>query len=334
MLNNNIIMPKLLKSLTVKELKSKAKKSGIKRYSYMSKNQLISSIKRSSKRSSKSSGRGLKRVDEVYKGKPGNPLNKFFDRIFIINLEDMTKRFKIVSKQFKKHGIKYSRFNAINGRCKDDECEKKRKLFEQKYGYKISKKVNTPTASLVLGTIQILKEQIRNKWKWVLIAEDDINFKSTTLRRFKEGIKDLPYGTNMIYLGCGNMCGTKDISDDKNSRNKYKTSLSIVSDEYDWYVHYKDDLRTPCDENDCYRIDNSKYLSYPSAPGGTWLYAISLSGAKKFLKFLNGRISDHIDQLYIKAVQKGIMKPVAFDPPIVTHIKGAFRADSTIPWSW
>jgi hypothetical protein len=226
------------------------------------------------------------------------------------------------------------RFNAVDGRCKDDECKIKKKELEKKYKVKINNKTQPPTASLVLGTIQILKEQVRNKWKHVLICEDDIVFERNMVKRFSKGIENLPEDWDLLYLGCGNQGGHRGISTKKNKTSKYKTSLSIVSKDYNWYVNHRDDLRTPCDEEDCPAVDDSKFLSYPSAPGGTWAYAYSLNGAKKFLKFLNDKVTNHVDQLLIQAIQKGKLEAISFDPPIIMHEKGALRPDSDILWSW
>lgn len=308
-----------------------------------SKERLLKSKKSTKRRSTKrrsvknrkgsppKSPKGTKRVSDIYKGK-SNDMNKFFDRIFIINLKDKTERFNKVTKQFHKQGVKYMRFNAVDGRCKDKECNVKKRQFEKKYKIKIANKIHTTVASLVVGTIQILREQVRNKWDHVLICEDDIEFGSGIHKKFSQGIKDLPDDWDLLYLGCGNQCGHKDISDKKTKSIKHKTSLSIVSEDYDWYVKNKDDLRTPCDEDECPSVDDSKYLTYPASPGGGWAYCYSLSGAKKFLKFIGKTIKDHIDQLLIKAVKSGKMEAIAFDPPIIFHEKGYLRPDSDLVW--
>ena len=38
------------------------------------------------------------------------------DNIWIINMKKSTDRLKIIDKEFKKHNIKYNRFEAINGK--------------------------------------------------------------------------------------------------------------------------------------------------------------------------------------------------------------------------
>ena len=114
----------------------------------------------------------------------------------------------------------------------------KREL-EKKYNVKISRTVKPPTASLVIGTIEILKKQVKNKWKRVLICEDDVVFDSSILKTFEKGINELgDEDWDLLYLGCGNQCGIKGISDEKSKINKHITSLSIVDkDEYNWHVN-------------------------------------------------------------------------------------------------
>jgi len=290
-----------------------------------------SSSRKTTRKSRRKSSSPPTSVSDKWDGK-SNAINKFFDKVFIINLHDKVERFGKVVKQFRKSGVKYERFDAVDGRCKDDECKKKKTLFEKKYSVKIMKKINIPAASLVLGTIQLLRDQVKNKWAHMLICEDDIEFTKTTVSIFEKGIEDLPKGWDVLYLGCGNSCGSRGISAKKTSSTKHLTSLSIVSDDYDWYTSHKNDLRVPCEG--CTTVKKSKYLSYPSAPGGTWAYSYSLKGAKKMLKFIDGKVDDHIDQIVIKAVKNDSITAVSFDPPIIMHESGAFRPDSDIPWEW
>lgn len=288
---------------------------------------------RESRKRSRKSSIPKREYPEVYKGEK-HEINKFFDRIFIINLKDGIKRFNKITPRLIKQGIKYEVFNAVDGRAKPEEYGKKKKQLESEYNVKIVRSLNPPAASLVLGTMEILKKIVKNKWKYVLIMEDDVIPTKNIHKRFEEGIKELEnYGPDwdMLYLGCGNQCGYRGVSYDQTYKTKHITSLSIVDkDEYNWYVGNKNDLRMPCDEDYCEKI--SKNLSIAPIPGGTWAYAYSYKGAKKLLELINGKITDHIDQIIMKFVDHGVLNAIAFDSPLIFHEGGILRADSSIPW--
>ena len=277
-----------------------------------------------------------------------NIFNKFFDKIFVINLFDKIQRWKKVSTQFKRRKIKIERFIAIDGRCKTQGkagCLEKLKNFEMIYNVKIPttghglKKNKTypleelvPASSLSIGTILILRAMIKYKWKYILICEDDIELGRNILKKFKQGVKEIgTKGWDVLYLGCGAMCGVRGISDKKSSVTKYKSQLGEIYDE-EIYVQHKNDLRMLCDPFKCKKISN--HISTIYKPGGTWCYAYSLSGAKKLLKMIKNDAGEHIDNLISKQLIGGKMKGFAFDPPIVMHEGGALRSDSDIPWDW
>ena len=310
-----------IESLSLKELKYVGRELKLEKYSSMNREQLIDSISSSCKIKKK-----------FYEGDSRLFINKFFDRIFIINLWDKKDRFSKVSRVFKRNGVKYERYEAVDGRKNELTDEEKRKELEKKYDIKIKKSIKSTVASLVIGTLDILEMQIMNKWEHILICEDDVVFKNID-EKFRSGVSDLPKRWDLLYLGCGGRCGTVGISEEKTRENKHRTSLSIpYPEDSNWYVKHKDDLRTPCD--DCKKVKGSDILSYASAPGGGWAYAVSLSGAKKLKKYIGGRITDHIDQLLISAVKEKKIKAIAFDPPIIYHEGGSLRPDTTIEWEW
>lgn len=264
-----------------------------------------------------------------------NFLNSYLSKIFIINLKDKTERLKKTTKQFKKQGIKYSVFEAIDGRCSGKkECNAKKRSLEKEHHIKI-KMDSIPAASLIIGTIKILREQVRNKWPRIMICEDDIELTRNVADSFKKGLNEIK-GTkyenyDILYLGCGNKCGVKGISSKRTSVNKHLTSLSIVKGRgYNWFVRHKNDIRMPCD--DCKIV--TKSITIPSSPYGGWAYIYTLKAAKKLLKYINNAPYDAIDMIIPDAIEDGIIKPLAFDPPIIMHEEGAVRSDSTIDWEW
>ena len=253
-------------------------------------------------------------------------------------MKDQPERLVKLQKRAKKSGISFSRFNAVDGRCnkKTNECDKKRVKLERKYNVSIPKKMSKQlgAASLTIGTILILRKQIKNKWDRILIMEDDATFVGNFRTRFKKGIRELSKVApdwDLLYLGCGSSCGSRYFSKRKSKRAPFRTSLSKFTD-VDFYVSHKDDLRLPCSSKYC--IPLSPNLSTAPEPGATYAYAVSLKGAEKILRLFKDRANNHIDQLLIKNVKKGKLKAVAFDPPIINHYGGADRADSTLNWEW
>lgn len=292
------------------------------------------------RKSSRKSSVRSRKIERKYptKSKGGkNSFNKYFDKVFVINLKKGgEKRYNTIIKRLIDKELKYEVFDAVDGRADKKDYNKKKRELESIYKLKISRTLNPPAASLVIGTIEILKMIVRNRWSHVLIFEDDIIPVKNFHKKFDEGIEELETHMpdwDLLYLGCGNQCGSRGVSYDQTYKTTHKTSLSIVDEEiYDWYVGNKNDLRAPCDEDYCEPI--SKNLSGVVTPGGTWGYAYSYKGAKKMLKYIDGRVRDHIDQMLMKGVKKGLFNVAAFDPPLCNHQAGAFRADSSIPWSF
>ena len=264
-------------------------------------------------------------------------LNKFYDKIFIISIYDNINRWNKVNKQFKRRGIEVERFVAVDGRCKDqgnEGCLDKLRTFEMAYNVIISQRKNmklqelVPASSLTIGTILILRQMVKNKWKKVLICEDDIELTRNIENKFKEGVKELGNTRwDLLYLGCGQKCGNKGLSWNKTKKNKRSFLSDYVDEEF--YIDHPNDLRTMC-EDDCTPF--SKHLSWAHRPGGTWCYSISLAGAKKILKLINNNAGNHIDQLLFKYTEEGKLRSLAFDPPIVMHEDISQGRNTDIPW--
>tara|TARA_Y100000996_G_C22544297_1_gene651198 strand:- start:949 stop:1788 length:840 start_codon:yes stop_codon:yes gene_type:complete len=270
-------------------------------------------------------------------------LNRFFKKIFVINLYDKTERWKKISKQFKNRNIQVERFIAVDGRCKNqgkNGCLAKLKTFEMIYDVKISNREGlplkelVPASSLAIGTILLLRAQVKNKWKHMLICEDDIELTKNIEKKFKKGIKELPKDWDLLYLGCGRYCGNNGIGTKKTKNNKYDSQYNkIYPNNPKIYVEHPNDLRVPCDKEEgwiCKSIND--YLSEAEYPGGTWCYAYSLKGAQKMLKHFNNKINKHLDWAIGDLIFDGKIKAYAFNPPIVMHEGGVFRTDSDIPW--
>jgi GR25 family glycosyltransferase involved in LPS biosynthesis len=268
---------------------------------------------------------------------PKNIFNSFFDKIYVISLYDNEKRWEHVYKQFKNRKINVERFIAVDGRCKKGEvdCLQKLRTFELSYNVRIpikkGKKLKSilPAASLTIGTILLLRAMVKNKWKRMLICEDDIYLNKNIIETFKKGVKELGRKRwDVLYLGCGGECGHKDVGWDKNKYISPWNENGGMEDTF--YVKQRNDLRMPCEEDICRKV--SDHISTASAAGGTWCYAYTLAGAKKVLKLIDNNANNHIDQLLIKLMKKDKIKALAFDPPIVMHEDLRKGRVTDIPW--
>jgi GR25 family glycosyltransferase involved in LPS biosynthesis len=269
-----------------------------------------------------------------------NEFNSFFDKIYCISLYDNNKRWEQVEKQFKKRKINIERFVAVDGRCKKGEkdCKDKLNSFEIAYNVKIPIKKGEkmskvlPAASLTIGTILLLREQVKNKLANILICEDDIYLNRNIMKNFKQGIKEIGKRRwDVLYLGCGGSCGLKGLSHKKTKKYKYISPWNEnggMDDEF--YVNQRNDLRMLCDMEDCQPI--SDHITKPYRAGGTWCYAYSLTGAKKVLKIIDNNASNHIDQLLMDMMEDGDIRALAFDPPIVMHEDMRNGRVTDIPW--
>lgn len=267
--------------------------------------------------------------------------NKFFDKIFVISLYNNFIKWNKVSKQFKNRKIDVERFVTVDGRCKNEssrECEQKLNTFKLMFDVSITNKRGlplrefTPAVSLTLSTILLLRQMVKQKWKYMLLCEDDINLVNGFDKKLKQGIKEIgDYKWDLLYLGCGGVCGDKDVSLEQTKHNKYLSTLAEAeNDEY--YVRHKDDLRLPCDpDDDCPSL--SENISIVDHTGGTWCYAYSLSGAKKLLKYIDDEAGEHIDWLISECGDGRKLRKLAFNPPIAYHDEGFVRSNTDIPWT-
>lgn len=267
-----------------------------------------------------------------YSGDKKVKMNRYFSKIFIINLEDKVKRFKKVVKQFHRKGIKYNRFIAIDGRAEEKNHRKKVKELSLQYKVKI-KNLIPQAASLVIGTMQILKQQIKNRWRRVLIFEDDVVFDRKILQKFDQGVKELPNNWDLLYLGCGDICGYKGLSRFRTYENKHPSSLALVAKKKPFYLKYKNDLRKVPNKEDIKDMEYSDNISMALFPNGGWAYAYSLKGARKTLRIINNIIDEHMDSILPRAIEEGKLIAYSFDPPIVWHEYGMYRPDTDIPWT-
>ena len=124
-------------------------------------------------------------------------INTVVDKVYVINLETDKDRLETFDKEMKRHNISYTRFPAIIGAKID-------------YHENLSKFCNmfcTPgMKGCALSHHAIWEDMIKNRYKNVLIFEDDASLSDKFEEVFREGWNELPNDYDIFFLGCHARC--------------------------------------------------------------------------------------------------------------------------------
>jgi len=132
--------------------------------------------------------------------------NKYFDRIFVLNLNRRLDRWKTILNTFNKYGIyNYERFEAINGYEEPyiSEYNKMRKTIN-KCATKVDKfkLMKTPGSYGILkSTIEIINLAKQRNYRSILILQDDIIFINDFYKYFNNLIYYIPENYKLLYFG-------------------------------------------------------------------------------------------------------------------------------------
>ena len=129
--------------------------------------------------------------------------DKFFDKIYCVNLDDRPGRWKVAKKRFKKLNLNVERFSAAGP--KDDEVKEsflnlskiKARGGNQNLGPAVIKSL--PVMGCLISHIRILKKALSAGHKRILILEDDVIFAKAFMKRTDKiyNIKNW----DLLYLG-------------------------------------------------------------------------------------------------------------------------------------
>ena len=121
-------------------------------------------------------------------------INSYFDSIYLINLERRRDRLELATKEFNRQGIKFERFNAVDGVFFDDYVKYDDKICDEK-------RWTSGAAALVETTRLILLDAIEKKYSRILIMEDDIEFHPDINTVFEQNYQDIPSDWETFYFG-------------------------------------------------------------------------------------------------------------------------------------
>ena len=154
--------------------------------------------------------------------------NKFFDKIFCINLDRRPDRWEASLREFEKHRLTVERFPAVDGRA-----------------LKIKTRLLPGEVGVVLSHKELLQHAKAQGYQKILILEDDIEFSDTFTQDWDNWSNEIPHYWEMLYLG-GNLVGW---SPEKVTRHVFKGkhlyaihALGLTARTFDyWLGHINND---------------------------------------------------------------------------------------------
>lgn len=113
-------------------------------------------------------------------------MNKYFDKIFCVNLDKRTDKWELCLKEFEQAGIDVVRFSAVDGStiALPPNCA-----------------ITPGEVGCSLSHTTILKRMLHEGWERILILEDDIEFSVHAPAQFQQWIGQVPADWDMLYLG-------------------------------------------------------------------------------------------------------------------------------------
>lgn len=148
-------------------------------------------------------------------------INTYFDKIYVINLERRTDRKANIERRLAKNNItNYRIFPATDG------------SKAPMYHYYLRHKgfTDTPGAFGVLATaVRLIEDAVRNKYKRILILEDDAVFHKNFTLKFNERIQLIPQDWKLLYFGTSMRKNRIHEVSQKNTGKKYLTSKGSIA---------------------------------------------------------------------------------------------------------
>ena len=120
-------------------------------------------------------------------------------RIFVINLEQSTERWKSISSQLNKYNLEFERFNAILGSSLS-KCEKKEYFNSFRWWCAIGRPIRDGELGCNVSHYLLLKKIVNDKLPYALICEDDVLFNECLPEVLNKLEKYINPSDNSVYL--------------------------------------------------------------------------------------------------------------------------------------
>jgi len=158
-------------------------------------------------------------------------INKYYDKIFVINLEKRKDRWKDISSNLDKFKItNYERFNACSVDNLQDEDPNNYKNFRENGVKKHGKKYINGALGCKKSHIEIIKLAKNRKYEKILILEDDILIRDVfdqTINIIHKEIEDLKENFDIILF-----TGNHQIQPKKSTEHLYRISETYATMAY------------------------------------------------------------------------------------------------------
>jgi hypothetical protein len=120
-------------------------------------------------------------------------LKDYFDRVYLINLKKRPERLQSAAMECRKIGLPFEVAEAWDGKANNIEVR-------PYYGWD-PRYWNQGAAGLVVTTYHIIDDAIKNKYRRILILEDDVEFSPEINQMADSHFGDIPEDWHMIQFG-------------------------------------------------------------------------------------------------------------------------------------
>jgi GR25 family glycosyltransferase involved in LPS biosynthesis len=150
-------------------------------------------------------------------------INSVVDKVFVINLDKDTERLASIDKQLRSCNVQYERFSGILGKHVGNDS--RLTPFCAQF-------CTDGIKGCALSHRTIWEEAISNKYKAVMVLEDDVVVPPNFQDKVRDIFQRVPDDWEVIYLGCKLFCQDKHLASKVGNR-----LLGMKAEEYDRDIH-------------------------------------------------------------------------------------------------